>query len=588
MKFRNLHKWALSEALHGLVFFAQRFDELLFDYTLDSYRAQGLNPPYLCVEALKVIQDVEAGILDEANLAPVLEELTWSIRGDSIAKRLLDVDLDHYVLQHHDTPLQQKRLRIEVLGRNINPERYLVACMAALATAVNENAKSDIDHCARMLVTTLINRGVSKSFLYQRTREFFFSGEEPQIASPEAINTFLEQIVPVEHHFNIFFIVSSDVRLVQESIEAFSLRIAPTLPVQLAPFAAARGFAPEENEMFLEVEDITHFDCYSAREDAERRIDRLKDMFTLFFHRNELTWRSDALVSQCCIDGPQIVGPPKSSMTVAFDTNSAYASKRLNWMLQNISMRGNSSFRRFSRIVDLHGICVSNAVPENQLLNIWISLETLVPSQAGRNKIANVISALEPFIRVTYIRRLVDRALLDLMIWNRPVTTRLLRKVPNGRGLKLPQKLLLLLAVQDNEELRKEAYGCLKDFHLLRYRLYSLARSLSSPESALQLVDEHAKKVSWQIRRIYRTRNLLVHAGSTPSYLATLIENGHDYLDLTLNEIVERSCSGYNVETLEQAFELEKLLWQGMHTALSQAGTFDRSIVEALHGFRVL
>ena len=45
------------------------------------------------------------------------------------------------------------------------------------------------------------------------------------------------------------------------------------------------------------------------------------------------------------------------------------------------------------------------------------------------------------------------------------------------------------------------------------------------------MMEAHQKKVEWQIRRIYRTRNLIVHSGRSPIFLHALIENAHDYLD---------------------------------------------------------
>ena len=38
-----LKKWKFSEKLVGLLFFAQSLNELLFDYSLDSYKAPALN-----------------------------------------------------------------------------------------------------------------------------------------------------------------------------------------------------------------------------------------------------------------------------------------------------------------------------------------------------------------------------------------------------------------------------------------------------------------------------------------------------------------------------------------------------------------
>jgi hypothetical protein len=125
MRFRSLHKWTSDPSLDGLLFFAQRMDELLFDYTLDSYKPSALNAPYLCLEALGLIEDIEEKVIEEPNLRHVLEELESSIQNDNLAKSLLDIDLEYYVIHDDATPLSEKRKRLEALSRTISPHRYL-------------------------------------------------------------------------------------------------------------------------------------------------------------------------------------------------------------------------------------------------------------------------------------------------------------------------------------------------------------------------------------------------------------------------------------------------------------------------------
>ncbi len=82
---------------------------------------------------------------------------------------------------------------------------------------------------------------------------------------------------------------------------------------------------------------------------------------------------------------------------------------------------------------------------------------------------------------------------------------------------------------------------------------------LKKPKNVIKRIELHEKKVNWQLRRIYRTRNLIVHSGSSISYIDTLIENAHDYLDQTIEEVLFYSCGPLDAQTLEQAFEMAKM-----------------------------
>lgn len=261
-------------------------------------------------------------------------------------------------------------------------------------------------------------------------------------------------------------------------------------------------------------------------------------------------------------------------MDKPYDMPAEKASKELNRLIRNIGLHG-ASFDRFNRVADLHGISVASYIVENQLVSLWTSLETLIPVSMKGAKIANVVDSMIPFLLMTYVKRLISRLGHDLVIWRRWTIKRILNKVEGGSSSSISQKLLALLCVPANEALRIELYSELEDFHLLRFRLFSLSEMLATPEKIQKALDSHEKKVRWQIRRIYRTRNLIVHSGSKPSYIHGLVENGHEYLDLILFEVMKFACGDYRTTTLEQAFDLASIKFEKFKKKLAEIKKFD-------------
>lgn len=96
------------------------------------------------------------------------------------------------------------------------------------------------------------------------------------------------------------------------------------------------------------------------------------------------------------------------------------------------------------------------------------------------------------------------------------------------------------------------------------------------------MLELHEKKVAWQIRRIYRTRNLIVHSGRTPQYVQALIENGHDYLDQVILTFIQMSGSDYSVRTIEQAFELAYIARRKLDAALKVSEKYSQEMVGAI------
>ena len=574
MRFRNLKKWEKPEDCEGLLFFAQRMEELLFDYTLDSYKPLSLNPPYLCQEALLLLDDIENRLIDEENLAHVLNELKWSLQKDRVSKALLDAEIDSYVLTNKDTPLQVKKIRLEVLSRTLEPFRYLTQCNTLLIEAIQTTKKKDINKLSTSLVTTLINLGISKEYLYSKTLEYFYLGDTPIIESNKDISKYLESIYPCLHNFEVYFICSELIKDVSESVKAFKIKILDKLPDDLKKLSVKNDFIKKQDESYVEIERIRCSDVYTARESAERRLDGLKDLFTLFNHKKQIKWRDETLIRQCCLDEPVLVRSPKNSMEKGFDMKPEAASKELNHLLKNFSFKG-SSFEKFNRVVDFHGIGVSNDVTENQLLSVWIALETLVPTHSGGSKICKITELVMPFILVNYISRIIERFAADLLRWNNYRTRTILKKIPNTKKMKIYEKVLHLLAVTENNEILSELYASLGDFHLLRFRAYQLALMFQNPATLKEVIDQHEVKVEWQIRRIYRTRNLIVHSGRTPKHIHSLIENGHDYLDQILFEIIKMSTGEYKVSAFDQAFELARLKYSVFSKKLAAAQKFN-------------
>lgn len=579
MKFRTLKNWPETANTAILLFFAQRMEELLFDYTLDTYKPSALNAPALCQEALIVLADVEAKILEESALSHILDELEWSIHSDPVSKSLLEAKLSRYLVKGESVTLTEKRLKLEVLAGMLNPHRYFLRCIELIEKSISGNKKKDIEFLARTLCTTLINIGQSKRFLYKTSIDFFYYEDFEFNNSIDGLREFFNRIYPYTHHFDVYFITSSLINKIHEENDHFRIEKIDSLPEPLLPFASENNFTCGESEVIVRVFDIESYDIYSARSEAESRISKIRDLFVLFSHKAQVVWKDDALVVQkCCEELPAIVKKSRSSMEKGFDVKPPIAAKRLNWMLGNMKLAYDGSFQRFDRVVELHGVGVTNNIPENQLLNLWISIETITPSHIGQNKISGVTSSLKSILMLNYISRLVERAASDLIRWDRYKTVKILKKVSQGKNIRL--SLLKLIAINENEDVRKELYASLGDFHLLRHRIFSLSNIFTSRKNVREMLAAHEKRLEWQIRRIYRTRNLVVHSGKAPPFIHVLIENGHDYLDQVMSQIMLCSGGDYNLKSIDQVFEFSKIRHERFERLLSGDLPFDSENIE--------
>lgn len=580
MKYLSLQKWKDKENNVGSIFFAQRLEELLFEYTLDSFKPRTLNSCFLCREAIEIIKEIETECIDQKNIEHIIDELNCTIKDDIVAKKLLNTPYEQYGIEDNSTiPIQQLKLKLNVLAGELNPLRYLNKCFEMLTIAIlnPKPQKKDIDLLSNLLVTHLLNLGFNKNYLASVIRNIFFEGAAGEIVNVQALleDVFENRIFPYTHTYTVYFTCSQLIIELNDSLKAFGAEIVNEIENDFKEFTEQNKFNCKNNQKFICFKNIDAYDVNSARIVAENKLSKIADMFVLFHHKKRIEWSGSALIIQkCCSKIPHIVKPQKNPMEIGFDLEPKFASARFKNFLQEQNL-SRFSFEKFNSVVDLHGLCAGNPSPENQLINIWTSFETIVPGSTKTSKIINIISEILPILMSNYIRRIIERVISDMFNYDKASFKKLFKSMVELNKEKLNVKCFLLLSNSKYNELLKQFYTACKDFHLLRYRLFRLNEILQDSKKLEDFILKHYTRVCWQIRRLYRTRNLIVHSGHSPKYLPSLIENAHYYLDETLNTFLYLSCSTYRFKDFSEAFEFYKMHYSKLLKTIKNTSTFE-------------
>lgn len=556
MKFRSLNCWVDPAGSEGLLFFAQLLEELLFDYSLDTYKPSAMNSSALCREARSLINDIEEEIIDKSNLDHILKELILNLRKDEVAKTLLTIKIDSIVkkFDNKDTPLQEIAILLDIIYSQIRPRSYKERTEKLLLEAVAEpKGKDRIRSLTRNYITTLINFGYSTRFLYPTARMFFYMSKE-KITGPESIKGFFEIVKGVPQKYTAIFRVNSLFEEIKDSCKVFKVEIVTQLNEKLAASANRKAFRLLDQEVYLVVNEITSMDVFSARDEAERLIGQISTLSGLFHHKEMANWQPNALFINQESEKERMVTTSLNPMLMCADSRKENAAIKLNSFINNFSLKDLDNFRRFNRTAELHALALKSDSPENQLLNLWVALETIVPSKLGRTKakVNNIIDSVLPFLSLTYIEILTERLARDFCLWSRP---KFYKSIASIEGDTDRQRLLKLLLLPEYLEQKTQLFTELQQFYLLRNRAHYFSSLLSSTSKLATLLDTHNQRVDWQIRRIYRTRNLIVHTGHTSPYISILIKNIHDYLDIVINAIGRLASDGEKINSIEEAFK---------------------------------
>ncbi len=563
MKYRGLRNWDNPKSLSGLIYFAQLIDELLFDYTLDTYKPSSMNTCTMCLEALSLIDDIENEVIDSANLKHVISEFIYNLKKDEIAKSLLNIKVKtiSMTLENDDSPIQEKRTILEIIYQQIDKESYKNKTEELLLDAVNnEKEKNRIRSLTRSYITTLISSGYSSRYLSIASRNFFYRGYKT-IKSPDDIKSFFKLTNGKKQEYVAIFKGNKLFEEVKISCKELDITIADELDKDDSHFAIDRNFSLDENEVYIIVDKFEAKDVFSARKLSEIQIELISTLTNLFHHKEYLRWANQTLLINKTSNTSRLVSSVINPMLLCSDLKAPNAAIKLNSFINNFSLNDSHSFKKFNRAAELHALALKNDSPENQLLNLWVALETLSPSNVSKHKakINNITDSILPFLCLDYIYTLTKRLTMDLKNWNRVTFLKILNKIDGGDER---EKLVKLLLLDEYSAMKLDLYKKLKDFHLLRNRIHYFSETLSSTKKIRCLLETHWERVTWQIRRIYRTRNQIVHAGHTPFYIDVLIKNTHDYLDVVVNSISLLASDGDKINTVEQAFKYSDIKYK--------------------------
>lgn len=578
MLLRNLEGWSDLEALKDLLFFAQRMDELTFDYTLDSYKAPTTNCVSLIRETIDAIDRFSTTEKGKDSVTHILDEAEHRLRGNSIVKGVLDIDLDDFLNVNRDD-LQAMRAALSVLRGEIDQKVYIAEIFRQIRSAIEEKQRGNIDYIAKELCTVLLNAGVSSNYLNMTVKQRFFSGQ--RVESIAYLDKFLQAIVPWWHDFRVCFRVTTDAAVVDETTFArFKLELTREFPFDLNKIEGNESFARLTDDEFFIVAEVGAHEIFSAAFQAREQVSRLHSFFGLKYHKVDFRLSEEAVVEQaCCAHEVHFVSTVFNSMHFVPDSKKYAASRKLELMLEDLHLPRGPDSERFFRIVDVHGLSAKSGVPENQLLNIWTCLETLAPTSGAKSTINSVVTGSLPFIGLAYFYRIVRTATLDLSRWNKPRTIQALRACPIICKDDLVHQVLSLLVVQDNTDQLESLFRDLGSFELLRHRLFALRKLFTSPVAMQAKLKQHLTNVEWQLHRIYRSRNAIVHSAGKLSFTPSLVSNAHDYFDQVFSLTMDFCSGDKGFNNFEDAFNFARMRFRHYERDLKSIETVNLDAV---------
>lgn len=193
---------------------------------------------------------------------------------------------------------------------------------------------------------------------------------------------------------------------------------------------------------------------------------------------------------------------------------------------------------------------------EEKYMNLWVALESLARTRMYPDIISNVKQTVPAAMSLRYIYRIVRNYVEDC------IRCKVEFDFP-GHYIDMKQDSKQKMVKETIEVFRTPAlYNILLQKSevnsLLKYRTETVYKILNDMGALKDKVKNHHDRVEWQIQRLYRIRNEIVHSAlQNETSLIMYIEHLYDYLSTYITEIV--TCISERREgTLEEALAVIK------------------------------
>ena len=358
-------------------------------------------------------------------------------------------------------------------------------------------------------------------------------------------------------------------------LSIFGIDFFENIPEEFAkgrPSEQFKNLSP--GEKYIVLDDIENYDLHAALVQARARISNYVNLFKMFDHKVEFDISSEALIDQCCIEGINSVKHSVNRMHYVSWQKRENISDRIASIIKYTKLRGNTDFGKFIRVIDMHGMALSTPIVESQLISLWTCYETLTPTSPSKSTIESICRRFVPIIGVNYVSRLIHDAydhcanIAPHKFWKD------LEITGNDAEEEIEYFCSIILNKENHNKLGK-ALAHLDNLPLLRFKIYTISERFGDPKSAVSSIDDHCERVRWQIRRLYRSRNQIVHSGGIPKFAETLLENGHDYFDQIFLTICELASGNQGLKTFEQCFNFSELSFNNYMSKLKKREKMD-------------
>ena len=536
-------KWPDTDGSRGILLFAQLMNEMLTPTTFESFRVYSLDTTARIEEALELIHDVRHERVPRPVLDPIIEEMKWSFNKDPAARSLAGDEIDSLMALLGTSFSLDDLTSHLLLIQKLVAKNYKKTIESLLIEIFDQpNRRMEYRKLIGFYCSHIVNLGYQRNYIRLIVDNSFYTNPVARTGR-KTLEKFLNYFDGKQRRYIVHAGVTQDLGNYLHGLGYnASKRITGTASENSLlqnPNAAVLPTVLELQALTLDPEAA--MDSAYQFLSAQRAISFLDpygmhcewgNTMHVTLHRAKCgiaVTKSDFLENQ---QRPRLRIGKKIVRIARTRTISNYAADIAGNFDQTSTERLLSSIRTAA-------LARTSYNSENRLISLWSAIEVLLSEPKDQARIVHYAKLIVPCIVIRHTRRQVIALYNDLLPRYRNRILKLLQSMEtDANGNDAFAELVFL---NENHDYQTQLCKVLDDNPLALHRVFKLQRDYKTIKAVNSTMEDHADRVRWQIHRVYRARNQLVHAGRMPSYMESIILNLAEYYRSAVATIVGRA-----------------------------------------------
>ncbi len=195
--------------------------------------------------------------------------------------------------------------------------------------------------------------------------------------------------------------------------------------------------------------------------------------------------------------------------------------------------------RRVLAAIEQLALASSSSDTRTRLVSLWAAIETLAGAHEGETALERVCNLLAPLVISRHVHRTTRYLTIKLQSFGQLIGSSKFGSgfTNNKRRRVFQDDMLSTLTAKSGDKKITDLLGFV-EHPLLRHRIYRTWEIYHNPRTLKSRLLASKQRLEWQLARIYRARNLLVHQGEEVRYIVPLLDNLQNYLSMLVQRMI--------------------------------------------------